>query len=94
MTDIDKVLTGLECLITNEPPCDEGCPYYGSWHCLKNVAKDARELLKEQQEERERIVRWLSKFCIHIDQYPNGIKCSDAERYVFFRNKMHQQFGW
>ena len=49
MTDIDKVLTGLECLITNEPPCDEGCPYYGSWHCLKNIAKDARELLKEQE---------------------------------------------
>ena len=46
MTDREKVLKGLECLITNEPPC-EGCPYNGSGNCRKNIAKDARELLKE-----------------------------------------------
>lgn len=48
MADREKVLKGLECLITNETPC-EGCPYNGSGHCMKNIAKDARELLKEQE---------------------------------------------
>lgn len=48
MTDREKVLKGLECLITNETPC-EGCPYNGSGYCLKNIAEDARELLKEQE---------------------------------------------
>jgi hypothetical protein len=48
MPDREKVLRGLECLITNETPC-EGCPYNGSGYCLKNIAKDARELLKEQE---------------------------------------------
>lgn len=48
MADREKVLKGLECLITNETPC-EGCPYNGSRYCMKNIAKDARELLKEQE---------------------------------------------
>ena len=47
MPDREKVLKGLECLITDEVPC-EGCQYNGSGYCLKNIAKDARELLKEQ----------------------------------------------
>ena len=48
MADREKTLIGLECLITNETPC-EGCPYYGSGNCRKNIAKDARELLKDQE---------------------------------------------
>lgn len=48
MPDVKKVLTGLECLITNEVPC-EGCPYNGSGYCMRNIAQDARELLKEQE---------------------------------------------
>jgi DNA-directed RNA polymerase subunit RPC12/RpoP len=48
MPDREKVLKGLECLITDEVPC-EGCLYNGSGYCLKNIAKDARELLKEQE---------------------------------------------
>ena len=47
MTDIDKVLTGLECLITNEIPCEE-CPYYGSGNCRRNVSKEAKELIQYQ----------------------------------------------
>jgi len=48
MSDREKVLKGLECLITKEMPC-EGCPYYGRGNCSKKIAKDARELLKEQE---------------------------------------------
>ena len=54
MTDREKVLKGLECLITNETPC-EGCPYNGSGYCMKNIAKDARELMKEQEAVKPRV---------------------------------------
>ena len=48
MTETKKVLKGLECLITNEVPCG-GCPYTESGYCVKNIAEDALELLKEQE---------------------------------------------
>ena len=50
MTDREKVIKGLECLITNEVPCD-GCPYNEGENssCLRNIANDALELLKEQE---------------------------------------------
>lgn len=46
----ERVIKGLECLITSEVPCD-GCPYNEGENssCLKNIAKDALELLKEQE---------------------------------------------
>jgi len=72
MTDIDKVLTGLECLITNEVPC-EGCPYYGSGYCLRIVAKEAKELIQYQHEhidaflkDQEKIV--LCKDCRYLNE--------------------------
>lgn len=46
--DREKVIKGLECLITNEVPCD-GCPYYGFGYCIKNIAADALALLREQE---------------------------------------------
>lgn len=48
--DREKVIKGLECLITNEVPCD-GCPYNEGENssCLRNIANDALELLKEQK---------------------------------------------
>ena len=43
-------------------------------------------------DERVRIVRWLAKFCRHID---NGDKWLDDEHNLaFFKKKMKQQFGW
>lgn len=48
MPDREKVVKGLECLITNEVPCD-GCPYNEGTYCLRNIAKDALELLKVQK---------------------------------------------
>lgn len=89
MTDREKVIEGLEKALAATKAVNRDFAIL-----TVREAKQALELLKEQQEERELIVHWLSKFCIHIDQYPDGIKCSDAERYVFFVNKMHQQFGW
>jgi rubrerythrin len=52
MPDREQVITGLECLITNEVDCD-GCQYNEEENssCLKNIAKDALELLKEQESE-------------------------------------------
>lgn len=50
MPDMEKVIKGLECLITNDVDCD-GCPYNEgkNFSCLRNIANDALELLKEQE---------------------------------------------
>ena len=48
MTDREKVMTGLECLITNSVDCST-CPYAVDGFCPELVAKDAMELLKEQE---------------------------------------------
>ena len=57
LIDREKVVKGLECLISNEVPC-EGCPYYGSGYCLMNIAKDAMDLLKEQDKEIKNLRTW------------------------------------
>lgn len=87
MTDREKVIKGLECLISNEVPC-EGCPYYGSGYCLRNIAKDAMELLKEQgwnvlTEDADGVIHGLpgddGRYLmtdgedIWIDEYVNGV---------------------
>lgn len=58
MPDREKVIKGLECLITNEVPCD-GCSYNEGTYCLRNIANDALELLKEQEESIP--VSWLKE---------------------------------
>ena len=84
--------------------CGE-CPYYEMEHelfvCRDMLLSDLNEyiktgnavaMLKEQKEERKRVLSWLSKFCRHID---NGDKwLTDEENLEFFREKMKQQFGW
>lgn len=68
MSDKEKVLKGLECLITNEVPC-EGCPYDEDKHfsCLKSIAKDALELLKEQEPKPPRIFQTVDKIFYACD---------------------------
>ena len=46
MVDREKVMTGLECLITNSVDCST-CPYAVDGFCPELVAKDAMALLKE-----------------------------------------------
>lgn len=102
MADIEKVIKGLECCTRYEVGkqlnnCLD-CPYvepigFNQFRCKSQEMKeDALELLKEQKEERKRMLSWLSKFCRHID---NGDKwLTDEENLAFFKGKMKQQFGW
>ena len=53
---------------------------------------DAIALLKEQSEERRRLLSWLGKFCRHIDNGDAWL--TDEENIAFFKEKMKQQFGW
>lgn len=46
--DREKVIRGLKCLKTDDVPCN-GCPYYGRGYCIKNIASDALDLLKERE---------------------------------------------
>lgn len=49
LTDMEKVFTGLECLITDMVPCNE-CPYDKKRsYCIKSIALDAKRLIEEQQ---------------------------------------------
>lgn len=62
------------------------------YHALEEDWKRLKAMLKEQEEERKRMLFWLGKFCRHID---NGDKwLTDEENIAFFREKMKQQFGW
>lgn len=54
MVDREKVLRGLECLATDAVPCTE-CPYCNQGFCPSAVARDAIELLKEQE---PRVLTW------------------------------------
>lgn len=49
-------------------------------------------VLQEKYEEQERIVRWLGKFCSHVDNDFRPLP--DEENTRFFQDKMNQQFGW
>jgi len=49
-------------------------------------------MLIERNEERERIVRWLGKFCAHADNH--FMPLPDDENTLFFQEKMNEQFGW
>lgn len=48
MTDREKAVTGLKCLMTEDVQCDE-CPYVRSDYCIESIARDAFALLREQE---------------------------------------------
>lgn len=77
MTDIDNVLTGLECLITNEVPC-QGCPYNGSGYCMKNIAKDALELLEPIEPIEER-----------LDEVDSIYRCGNCKTHFYYRQQKY-----
>ena len=53
--DREKVIKGLECIVTNGK-CDLfNCPYWDASSCINAVSSDAIALLKEQAEEIERL---------------------------------------
>ena len=83
MPDREVVIKGLESVIL-----------LGRYDAAaKLVARDALALLREQEEERKRIVIWLGKFCAHADQQYQP-RFTDEANIEFFRQKMKQQFGW
>ena len=61
MQDREKVIRGLECLITNDVDCD-GCPYINDGYCINAIAKDALKLLKEQEQEKN-VYTWICPEC-------------------------------
>lgn len=74
MSDREKVLIGLKCLVTEDGICDE-CPYNERGFCVENIASDALVLLKEQPE----IIH--CKDCKHADISASGlIKCAGIFR--------------
>ena len=54
--------------------------------------KEAFNMAIEALKERENMIGWLSKFCLHIDMADKHL--SDREAKVFWKKKMNEQFGW
>ena len=51
MADNKKVLTGLDCLITNKVEC-KGCPYnVENAYCITSIAQEAKDTIKKQESE-------------------------------------------
>ena len=99
MPDRKKIIKGLEKLreyadsVVHPILSPDNWNIYSELRDLIDEAKeDAIAMLKEQQEERKRMLSWLSKFCRHIDNGDNWLM--DEENLNFFREKMKQQFGW
>lgn len=91
MTNLEKTIRGLECCRSSARPAD--CPYLSVNMCIPRLCDDAIALLRGQEEERERLVRWLGKFCAHADQQYQP-RFTDEANIEFFRQKMREQFGW
>ena len=77
--------------------CKQGCDacvpmHDGDDYCDIDMLCKILALLEEQEEDRERMITWLGKFCRHIDNKDKWL--SDEENIAFFRKKMKQQFGW
>lgn len=58
--DRENVIKGLDCCLSFDSPCG-GCPYYSydniqELECERNLRHDAIELLKEQEEIKERFI--------------------------------------
>lgn len=53
----EKVMEGLECLADQNTGCRSDCPYYNSraTSCFREMARDALELLKEQNAKTDHI---------------------------------------
>lgn len=75
-----------KCFRKYMPDCPYNCIEYAS------IVNLAVEILKEQENERRRMLSWLGKFCRHIDNRDKWL--TDEENIEFFREKMKQQFGW
>ena len=61
MTKLDKVIKGLKCCLSSGMNCDS-CPYDDHCYCHpksieEGVLADALELLKEQEDEKKRIMK-------------------------------------
>lgn len=71
MTDLAKVIKGLECCILRDPDdharCSQ-CPYGGN--CVNRLKMDALELLKAQEQEINRLKHHID--CDAAEKLPSG----------------------
>lgn len=96
MIDQENVLTGLECLITDEVPCQE-CSYNKKQSsCIKSIAKDAKELLKDQESVIETLKSDLDETLAVLSEQPDIVRCKDCKFLfyhpdsIMFCNRIHR----
>ena len=88
MPDREKVIKGLhEAYDIIQDFVPKRLWGYALYACL-----NALFMLKEQNEERKRLISWMGKFCAHADT--DFQPMPDEENTRFFCEKMRTQFGW
>lgn len=73
MTDREKVLIGLECLITNSVEC-KGCPYnVENAYCITSIAQEAKNVIEKQKSEILEYIKGVAKLVMGNEILKNQI---------------------
>ena len=95
MTDKERLMKFIDKIFPDDFKCGRlSLTFADDGSALLRIGnkEDAYNTDRITQDERERIVSWLGKFCRHIDTF--DISLNDHENTEFFKEKMYQQFGW
>ena len=99
MPDREKVIKGLECLTQRREPTANPCKRCGYINrpnfsiCVKDIASDALELLKEQEPQETRLVRHYSRPGVYADLWLHCEKCGGKIDYGPYRPKFCPECG-
>ena len=95
MIDMEKVTYGLRCMCYGDIECKE-CPYArngSGWHdCRSNCAKDALELIKEQEAKPVEVCGQM--FTIKYGHCPKCGKGMDSDTYPHWCGFCGQAVKW
>lgn len=78
MTELDKIIKGLECCITDGVDCPDDCPYLGDCN-RKQLHTDALAILKAQE---PKTGHWVDYCC-------RDFRCSDCGHKLVNNNWVH-----
>ena len=93
MPDIEKVINGLQhCNVESEGifhnPCN-GCPYQDISGCSEQLKNEAIELLKEQQEQKE---KWIRDIDLFIKDYERESQSTSNKIEAIYFNGIRRGF--
>lgn len=95
MTDKERLMKFVDNIVPENFECGHlSLSFADDGSALLSIGnkEDSYNTDRITQDEKDRIISWLGKFCRHIDNF--DISLNDYENTEFFKEKMYQQFGW